>query len=178
MYLAGFGNYHHTEAVSGALPTDQNSPQHCPLGLYAEQLSGSAFTRPRHLNLKSWLYRTKPSVVHHDYALYTKTPVLVVNEQQAPNPYRWSAFSNPNQPLDFIDGLIPIAGNHVVNTFLYQCNQSMQDRFFSDNDGELLFVPYLGELLIFTELGKLSMGRLNAQPKVKFVIKFGKFSTS
>ena len=173
MYLAGFGNYHHTEAVSGALPTDQNSPQHCPLGLYAEQLSGSAFTRPRHLNLKSWLYRTKPSVVHHDYALYTKTPVLVVNEQQAPNPYRWSAFSNPNQPLDFIDGLIPIAGNHVVNTFLYQCNQSMQDRFFSDNDGELLFVPYLGELLIFTELGKLSIvpGQIAVIPRgIKFQI--------
>ncbi len=60
MYLQGFGNYHHSEAVSGALPIEQNSPQHNPLGLYAEQLSGTSFTRPRHQNLRSWLYRILP----------------------------------------------------------------------------------------------------------------------
>ena len=49
----------------------------------------------------------------------------------------------------------------------------MQDRFFSDNDGELLFVPYLGELLIFTELGKLSIvpGQIAVIPRgIKFQI--------
>lgn len=173
MYLAGFGNYHQTEAVSGALPLDQNSPQHCPLGLYAEQLSGSAFTRPRHLNHRSWLYRIKPSVAHGDYQLYTKAPMLVVDERQSPNPYRWSAFANPSKSVDFIDGLIPIAGNSVLSTFIYQCNQSMQDRFFSDSDGELLFIPYLGDILIFTELGKLSIapGQIAVIPRgIKFRI--------
>ncbi|MGW4007211.1 homogentisate 1,2-dioxygenase, partial [Streptomyces nigra] len=45
-YLSGFGNEHSSEAVPGALPEGRNSPQRAPLGLYAEQLSGSAFTEP------------------------------------------------------------------------------------------------------------------------------------
>lgn len=173
MYLAGFGNYHQTETVTGALPNNQNSPQHCPLGLYAEQLSGTAFTRPRHLNLRSWLYRIKPSVVHGDYQLYTKKPLLVFDTHQTPNPYRWSAFTNTRKSVDFVDGLIPIAGNNLVNAFIYQCNQSMQDRFFSNSDGELLFVPYLGDVLIFTEFGKLSIvpGQIAVIPRgIKFRI--------
>jgi len=46
-YLSGFGSHHESEAVPGALPHGQNSPQKVPFGLYAEQLSGSAFTAPR-----------------------------------------------------------------------------------------------------------------------------------
>lgn len=46
-YQSGFGNEFATEAAAGALPTGQNSPQRPPLGLYAEQLSGTAFTVPR-----------------------------------------------------------------------------------------------------------------------------------
>ena len=64
LYQSGFGNEHCTEALLDALPTGQNSPQNCPYGLYAEQLSGSAFTAPRHHNLRSWLYRVRPSVLH------------------------------------------------------------------------------------------------------------------
>ena len=47
-YLSGFGNEFATEAVAGALPEGQNSPQRPPLGLYAESISGTAFTAPRH----------------------------------------------------------------------------------------------------------------------------------
>ena len=43
-YLSGFGNEFATEAVDGALPRHCNSPQRAPLGLYAEQLSGTALT--------------------------------------------------------------------------------------------------------------------------------------
>ena len=46
-YFSGFGNEFATEAVDGALPGGRNSPQQAPLGLYAEQLSGTAFTQPR-----------------------------------------------------------------------------------------------------------------------------------
>ena len=46
-YLSGFGNEYASEAVAGALPIGQNSPQRPPLGLYAEQLSGTPFTVPR-----------------------------------------------------------------------------------------------------------------------------------
>lgn len=45
-YNAGFGNEFATEALPGALPA-HNNPRRCPYGLYAEQLSGTAFTAAR-----------------------------------------------------------------------------------------------------------------------------------
>ncbi|MDP1603336.1 MAG: homogentisate 1,2-dioxygenase [Legionella sp.] len=167
MYLAGFGNHHQTEAMSGALPKDQNSPQQCPFGLYAEQLSGSAFTRPRHVNLHSWLYRTAPSVVHQDYVLYKNDKSLTFADLQSPNPYRWSVFPPAKNAVDFVDGLFHIAGNQVVNAYIYQCNASMQNRFFSNRDGEMLLVPYEGELILFTEFGRLTIspGKIAVIPR-------------
>ena len=66
-YLSGFGNEHTTEAVAGALPQGQNSPQKVAFGLYAEQVSGSAFTAPRDHNLRSWQYRLRPSAEQSAY---------------------------------------------------------------------------------------------------------------
>jgi homogentisate 1,2-dioxygenase len=63
-YSAGFGNEHQSEAVPGALPHGQNSPQRAPLGLYAEQLSATAFTEPRAARYRSWVYRIRPSAAH------------------------------------------------------------------------------------------------------------------
>ncbi|KTD48964.1 Homogentisate 1,2-dioxygenase [Legionella rubrilucens] len=158
MYLAGFGNFHQTEAIPGSLPKEQNSPQECPFGLYAEQLSGSAFTRPRHLNLRSWLYRTAPSVIQGDYVPYREQPLVHFDTLQPPNPFRWSPLPSPDAPTDFVDGLFHLAGNASNNAFLYQCNRSMHQRYFYSSDGEMLFVPYLGDLLLHTEFGKLSIG--------------------
>jgi homogentisate 1,2-dioxygenase len=42
-YQSGFLGTHETEALDGALPIGRNSPQRAPYGLYAEQLSGTAF---------------------------------------------------------------------------------------------------------------------------------------
>lgn len=53
-YIPGFGNHVSTEAVVGALPIGRNAPQRPAFGLYAEQLSGTAFTAPRHENRRSW----------------------------------------------------------------------------------------------------------------------------
>ena len=61
-YMPGFGNGFETEALPGALPIGRNSPQRCPYGLYAEQLSGSPFTAPRTTNERSWLYRIRPTL--------------------------------------------------------------------------------------------------------------------
>lgn len=158
MYLAGFGNFHQTEAIPGSLPKEQNSPQECPFGLYAEQLSGSAFTRPRHLNLRSWLYRTAPSVIQGDYVPYREQALIQFDALQPPNPFRWSPFPTPEKPTDFIDGLFHLAGNTSNNAFLYQCNLSMHKRYFYNSDGEMLLVPYLGDMLLHTELGKLAIG--------------------
>ncbi|MDF1684572.1 MAG: homogentisate 1,2-dioxygenase [Legionellaceae bacterium] len=163
MMLSGFGNHHSTEASAGALPSNQNSPQHCPQGLFAEQINGSAFTEARHHNLHSWLYRLKPSVAHYDYTLYSKQPTQAYASTQPPNPMRWSPHPTPhttaNDKHDFIDGLLHLAGNQNLNTYLYQCTQSMhlKHRFFNNRDGELLFVPYYGEIILRTELGVLNI---------------------
>lgn len=63
-YQTGFANEFATEALPGALPVGHNSPQRAPYGLYAEQLSGTAFTAPRHTNRRSWLYRIRPAAMH------------------------------------------------------------------------------------------------------------------
>lgn len=157
MVLKGFGNHHQTEALAGALPETQNAPQACPYGLYAEQLSGSSFTRPRALNLHSWVYRTYPSVVHSDYTPYGKEKVLRFAKDQAPNPYRWSPFLPSDKQVDFIDGLFPVAGNHLTAAYWYHCQQSMQARYFSNHDAEMLLVPYRGSLNLFTEFGHLNL---------------------
>ena len=66
-YGSGFGNELASEAIAGALPA-HNSPQRVPFGLYAEQLSGTAFTVPRHESRRSWLYRIRPSALHPKFS--------------------------------------------------------------------------------------------------------------
>lgn len=157
MYLSGFGNHHESEAIEGALPRHQNSPQRCEHGLYAEQLSGSAFTRPRHVNLNSWLYRILPSVAHSDFNAYDKNPTSPFDHNQPPNPLRWSPLKESFDSVDFIDGLFHVAGHELANTYLYHCTLSMENRYFANYDGELLFVPYEGEIKLHTEFGLMEI---------------------
>lgn len=93
-YLGGFGNEHASEAVPGALPQGQNNPQKCAFDLYAEQLSGSAFTAPRAVNLRTWLYRVRPSVDHFDFQASTCGASRVIssfsNLKCNPNQLRWN----------------------------------------------------------------------------------------
>lgn len=156
MSSSGFGNYHQTEAMPGALPTKQNSPQHCNFGLYAEQISGTAFTRPRHLNLHSWLYRKLPSVVTNDYEPCTFLEPDFA-KLQSPNPLRWMPRELTAAPCDFLRGLFPIAGNSLAQTWLYLCNTSMDTHYINNRDGEMLFVPYRGKIQLATEMGDLEI---------------------
>src|SRR5690606_21037771 len=93
-YQSGFGNQFATEALPGALPEGRNSPQRCPYGLYAEQLSGSAFTAPRAHNLRSWLYRIRPSVVQSPFVPFEGKTTLrsapFDGVAADPNQLRWS----------------------------------------------------------------------------------------
>ncbi len=165
-YQSGFGNEFATEVLAGALPHGQNSPQRAPLGLYAEQFSGTAFTAPRSLNRRTWTYRLRPSVTHQPFrqisnGLWRSTPF---NEVAAPpNQLRWNPIPFPSEEKDFIDSLVTIAGNgdltmHAgVGIHLYAANADMQNRFFYNADGEMLIVPQLGKLVICTELGILEV---------------------
>ena len=139
-YQTGFGAHFATEAVPGALPVGQNSPQKPPFGLYAEQLSGTAFTAPRHENRRSWLYRLRPSAGHGPYAPYAQDRLKSGPFDAAaptPNRLRWDPMDVPAEPVDFIDGLVTIGGNGDVATqggmaaHLYLANRSMIDRAVS-----------------------------------------------
>jgi len=163
-YLSGFGNSFATEAVVGALPQGQNSPQRVPLGLYAEQLSGTAFTAPRTENKHSWLYRTRPTANHRPYRRIDNGLITATYQAEtSPNRLRWDPLAVPTVPTDFIDGLATVAGNGDAGTgtgvsiHVYRANRSMVDRVFYDADGELLLVPQQGRILLFTELGKLDV---------------------
>lgn len=159
-YQSGFGNECATEALPGALPVGQNSPQKAAYGLYAEQLSGTAFTAPRHQNRRSWLYRIRPSVLHKPFrqianGLLRSAPFNEV--PPTPNQLRWDALPLPSAPTDFVAGLTTIAGNDGIGIHLYAANRSMEGRFFYNADGELLIVPQLGRLRVHTELGILDV---------------------
>ncbi|MEU6342446.1 homogentisate 1,2-dioxygenase [Streptomyces sp. NPDC046977] len=164
-YLPGFGNEHVSEAVPGAVPVGRNSPQRAPLGLYAEQLSGTAFTEPRHHNRRSWLYRIRPSAAHPPFRRIANGALRSAPFQETeadPNRLRWSPLPIPQGPADFVDGLVTVGGNgdvlrrEGIGIHWYAANRSMDARVFSSSDGELLIVPERGGLLLRTELGLLA----------------------
>jgi len=167
-YQSGFGNEFATEALPDALPVGQNSPQKTPYGLYAEQLSGTAFTAPRHANRRSWLYRIRPAAVHTPFKLLPEGRFHNRFDEVAatPNQLRWNPFPLPSKHTDFVDGLFSMAGNGSAATqtgcgvHIYCVNRSMQGRFFYDADGELLIVPQQGRLRLATELGVLDVAPL------------------
>ncbi len=164
-YLSGFGNEFATEALPGALPEGRNSPQRAPYGLYAEQLSGTAFTAPRADNRRSWLYRIRPSAQHEPFEPLANT--RIVSEfgalSPSPNQLRWDPLPLPDAPTDLLEGLVTMAGNGSPRVqsgsaaHLYVANRSMVNRAFYDADGELLFVPQLGKHRFVTELGVIDV---------------------
>lgn len=166
-YMSGFGGSFETEAVAGALPVGQNSPQKTPFGLFAEQLSGSAFTAPRHENRRSWLYRLRPTASHSPFRRYEGGKLICSGPfdeaPPSPNRLRWNPLPIPTESTDFVDGLVTYAGNGDVSVqagvgiHLYGANRSMQGRVFCDADGDLLIVPQQGALRLATELGRLEV---------------------
>ncbi|MDI1294662.1 MAG: homogentisate 1,2-dioxygenase [bacterium] len=169
-YLPGFGNHVSTEAVAGALPVGRNSPQKVPFGLYAEQLSGTAFTAPRQENRRSWLYRMRPSASHPAYRPYLRETLIrsgpFDEALPTPNRLRWDAQTMTDAGTDFVDGLVSVAGNGDVAIsvgcaiHLYAASQSMVDRALMNADGEMLIVPQQGALRIVTEMGVLAVAPL------------------
>ena len=165
-YQHGFGNEFASEAIEGALPRDQNAPQKPPLGLYVEELNGTAFTAPRAASRSVWTYRIRPSAVHSpfrpiDRGLVRSGPFDEV--PPTPNQLRWRPLPIPTAPTDFLDGIVTLGGNGDplqqtgAAVHLYAANASMHDRFFYDADGELLIIPQDGALTVHTELGVLDV---------------------
>lgn len=165
-YMSGFGNEFASEAVPGALPEGQNSPQKPAFGLYTEQFSGSAFTAPRNQNKRSWFYRKLPSAQHGKFQPYVQAAIETGPTHDAPFPpnrLRWDPLPMPSKPTDWVDGLVSIAtngeaaGNKGLGIHLYAINASMTARAFFCADGELLFVPQSGAINLVTEMGVLNV---------------------
>ena len=166
-YLSGFGNEQASEALPDTLPRGQNAPQQPPRGLYAEQISGTAFTAPRGENRRSWLYRIRPSAMHPPFrpignGLVRGTPFAEV--PAPPNRLRWDPLPFPDAPADFIDGIMTLGGNGDLSlrsgmaVHIYCATKPMTRRVFCDIDGELLIVPQQGRLLLTTEFGLIEAG--------------------
>ncbi|MFO7549855.1 MAG: homogentisate 1,2-dioxygenase [Haliea sp.] len=182
-YLTGFGNEHETEALAGALPIGRFSPQRVNHGLYAEQFSSTAFTAPRAANRRTWLYRIRPSVVQGDYEPCTGTGQRIQTGPLAgptpPNMLRWDPLPLPAAGVDLLDGMTTIAtcGDALAQTgigiHLYAASESMGQRYFYSADGEWLFIPQQGELLLRTECGRLHLqpGDIAVVPRgMKFAV--------
>lgn len=169
-YQSGFGNYFSSEALEGALPKGQNSPLNCPYGLYAEQISGTAFTVPRKQNQKSWLYRIKPSVTHEPFSPRQPQHKFLVSDFTdpsasaiTPTQLRWKPEDIPDKRTDFLDGLYTICGagspflRHGYAVHMYAANASMENCAFANADGDFLIVPQHGRLWITTECGRMQV---------------------
>ncbi|MEO8543817.1 MAG: homogentisate 1,2-dioxygenase [Burkholderiaceae bacterium] len=160
-YQSGFGNEFATEALPGALPVGRNSPQRCAYGLYAEQLSGTAFTAPRSDNRRSWLYRIRPSSMHEPFEEVSGAGLVSDFDATpaTPNQLRWNPQPLPEAPTDFVQGLLTMAGHggpqgqSGAAVHVYAANRSMLGRVFYNADGEMLIVPQQGRHRFVTELG-------------------------
>ena len=166
-YISGFGGHFESEAVKGALPKGRNSPQKPAFGLYAEQLSGTAFTMPRHENRRSWLYRMRPTADHGTFTQYQAARLFGTPAEAgplAPNRLRWDPPADLPTGTDFVDGLVTMLQARTPEDLegcalhLYRADKSM-NRVFVDADGELLIVPQQGALRLETELGRLDVER-------------------
>ncbi|HEX6217990.1 MAG TPA: homogentisate 1,2-dioxygenase [Sphingomicrobium sp.] len=183
-YLSGFGGHFESEAVDGALPRGRNSPQRPAFGLYAEQLSGSAFTAPRSENRRSWLYRMRPTADHRPFEKYDGAKLFATPADAtplAPNRLRWDPPALP-ESTDFVDGLITMLHARKPEELegcavhLYRADRSMEHRVFVDADGELLLIPQQGTLDVHTELGRLEVapGSIGLIPRgMKFRVMVG-----
>ena len=166
-YQTGFSNEFATEAIEGALPIGRNSPQKAPLGLYAEQFSGTAFTAPRLFNKRTWTYRIRPSVLHKPFELIENNMLVSSPFDEivtTPNQLRWNPLPMPQKETDFIDGITTIAGNgdsfsqFGIAVHIFACNKDMTDRFLYNADGEMLVVAEKNRIRFLTELGIIEIG--------------------
>jgi len=169
-YLPGMEAEFVSEALKGALPKAL-TPQRCPYGLYTEQLSGTAFTAPRHRNRRSWLYRILPAVKHDKPRKKMGTHRIVNDFSKAvveARQLRMDPLPLARTPQTWVEGLTTYAGAgdpHMKSGMaihLYTCNKSMIDEAFVNSDGDMLIVPEQGTLLIRTEFGfmKVASGEI------------------
>lgn len=155
-----------SEAISGAIPLVNNSPQKPPLGLRTERISGSTFVAPREKNFQTWLYRLESSLVHSDFQPLKLingygSPSLMNVDHLTPNSSFWAQVPVPEQ-ANWINGQQLLGRNgdplqkQGTALWVFSVTHSMPERHvFSSLDGDMLIIPQSGALNIQTELGRL-----------------------
>ncbi len=162
-FPTGLGNTLTGEALPGAVPELQNSPRVHPHGLYAEQINGTGFTAPRAENQRTWLYRVRPSAQRRAYTRLPQSNIVssFTGEHPEINLSGFAPLAPPEDGRDFLDGLHTVCGagsaadRRGYAFHLYSINRSMEHRAFYNADGDLLILPYDGDLVIMTELGPM-----------------------
>jgi len=170
----GFGNALESEALPGAIPARQNTPRLPAHGLYPEQINGTGFTAPRADNLRTWVYRVRPSAQRRSFSRLPQ-PRIAASFDGAPevNLCGFAPLEVPTDERDFVDGLTTLCGagspglRRGYAFHLYAANRSMERRAFYSADGDLLILPELGALTLATELGLLDVapGQLALVPR-------------
>eukprot|EP01065_Artemidia_motanka_P033396 TRINITY_DN4038_c0_g5_i1.p1 TRINITY_DN4038_c0_g5~~TRINITY_DN4038_c0_g5_i1.p1 ORF type:complete len:459 (+),score=162.77 TRINITY_DN4038_c0_g5_i1:71-1447(+) len=170
-YLRGFGgDGYQSEAVPGAVPEKYNTPQKTPFGLYAEQLSGTPFTKGRKVLERTWQYKILPTAAqqasaYRPVANASAYPMLLKPKHATPAQKRWAPLPLPTESrkVDWVHGMVCMAGagepdaKAGIRIYHYAANASMGDKSFSSSDGDMLFVPEKGDLDIVTELGRMEV---------------------
>ncbi|GKT83784.1 LOW QUALITY PROTEIN: homogentisate 1,2-dioxygenase [Colletotrichum tofieldiae] len=179
-YQPGFNNSFESEAIAGTIPRGQNSPRSIRYGLYAEQITASAFvaldTRTRKLGYTGpdQLWLTKDLWAAFHMLEVCQLPLLTLlrygvhlhpinpRVHVSPTQLAWKPFPIPDgQDVDFVQGLKTVAGSgdptlrEGLATHVYVCNKSMTKKAFANSDGDWLIVPQQGALDIQTEFGFL-----------------------
>ena len=168
-YNIGFGNHFESEAIPGSLVKGKNNPQKCPFNLYAEQINGTSFTQPRHLNLKTWLYKLKPTVGHSKHKEFDGFKNFISSFSSdnkdlkiTPDQLRWKPL--PLKDGNFLEGIITYCGagstemKNGLGIHMYSCSKPMDiNSAYYSADGDTLIVPQKGKLDITTEMGKLEV---------------------
>ncbi|GMI41006.1 hypothetical protein TrCOL_g10573 [Triparma columacea] len=172
-YMTGFNSEFATEAIPNALPKFGNNPQKCPYDLYAEQLSGTAFTVPRKDNKRVWFYRIQPSVLHAPFERYSGTglgeweghgSISEPSFTTTPNQLRWDPLPmETGKGKTFLEGMRTVAGHgdpgskHGLAVHMYTADKNMDKECVYNSDGDFLIVPQEGTLEIQTEHGHLTV---------------------
>ena len=171
--IKGFNNHHFSEAIEGAVPRTQNSPQKTPFGLYAEQISGTAFTAPALSNRRTWVYRCRPSVLHLSQPTVVSRPGWVAEDLYTPiAPLRWSPLSS--QATEFSESLQLLShcgsAEQQAGCASLWFHSEGRSVVIQNHDAEFVLMPQDGELTLITELGELVLepGFIGVVPKGMF----------
>uniref|UniRef100_A0A7S4L0W2 homogentisate 1,2-dioxygenase n=1 Tax=Paramoeba aestuarina TaxID=180227 RepID=A0A7S4L0W2_9EUKA len=165
-YLSGFwGQMLTSECLPGAVPPVHYLPYDSPYNLYPEAITADSFIAPRADHRKAWLYKILPTVSTHSPFENYPLPLFGGSaddwSELTPEPIRWNSQPLPETPTDFVHGISTIAGVGSAESrsgtalHAYACNTNMGDSCFTNADGDMLIIPQLGVICVYSEMGRL-----------------------